>query len=174
MLDKWSEGTGEAYGCDMEKGDGDAVGVVDGRASRPSPDSSRFSPRERPRGEARTPRVPRAARRQLRRHAVLRHHLHRDSGESAGADQPQDLFPHVPRRHPHAVHLGVQLHLPLSVAQSQEGGQGWHVPPRCKRHRELDRADPHDVHPRGVLPHPHVRARATSTGRRRDRSSSTR
>ena len=27
VLDKWSEGTGEAYGCDMEKGDGDALAL---------------------------------------------------------------------------------------------------------------------------------------------------
>ena len=67
------------------------VGVVDGERA-PSPNSCGSHREERPRGEARTLRVPRAARRQLRRHAVLRHHLHRDSGEGAGADQPQDLF----------------------------------------------------------------------------------
>ena len=29
VLDKWSEGTGEAYGCDMEKGDGKPLALAD-------------------------------------------------------------------------------------------------------------------------------------------------
>ena len=64
VLDKWSEGTGEAYGCDMEH---ETARRWRCRfRARALLQAARGSHRqERPGGEARTPRVPRETRRQL-------------------------------------------------------------------------------------------------------------
>ena len=65
VLDKWSEGTGEAYGCDMEHEDGAPLALADFRASAVCQAARGSHRQERRGGEARALGVPRETHRQL-------------------------------------------------------------------------------------------------------------